>query len=601
MTHITGHPYGVSPSAFIHFTLLSQMQFQLPQNLQQALIDYDPNLKKLAQQDKANKTAKKNTNSLGVFDLKIPHDVISPSALEAVMKNINTKPAAERGFYRSDDSPSLYRRLAIQNISGIWYAVWTPPEGADYLYGYAFAFNANESTYKKLEGYLRTYADEYEPNTKCGRKLFYVHSHCVTAQDICDNKHSCRSQFIHTPYLTYRDNNIHHKERIRTIKHDIMGVFAEKNLQWDDENAWYSKIVAMSQTPFEFTLKHQGFETQYRDHVIQTLGEEHYNSLTKVDVDSLLFSIKEEHKYSNESSQIHCILDKPFMRKWLFEVADHINTNLYSSKRMRHNFVPLERLKRFVWAFSFLEKVWPNSPIDFYQNNKELLYSLERSFIRSTYLRHDLKKSAEWLRNNMSIKTFISLLSKEYDFHYERAKRSSGLRSYYHCRATDHFEFSPDSIQDAMRMTQDILDAGKELDPPKRWRDWHDHVMSIHWKLKHPCISLPQDLFPEPVKQDGYCFFQPINTHQLAEWGRAVRNCVGNSNYSDAIKKKQYFIVLAMQDNKPMFTVQLKVRNGVMLVDQIVGIANSSLSTEEREAYTKTFASALQKRSEQLS
>ena len=571
------------------------MQFQLPQNLQQALIDYDPNLKKLAQQDNAKKTAKKNTNPLGVFDLKIPHDVISPSALEAVMKNINTKAVRERGFYRSADS--LYGRLAIHNISGIWYAAWTPPEGADYLYGYAFAFNANESTYKKLEGYLKTYADKYEPNTKCGRKLFYVHSHCVTAQDVCDNKHSCRSHFIHMPYLSYRDSHIQHRDRIRTIKHDIMSVFAEKNLQWDDEHAWYAKIVAMSQTPFEFTLQHQGFETQYRNHVIQTLGEEHYNSLTKVDVDSLLFSIKDKHKYSTESSQIHCILDKPFMRKWLFEVADHINTNFYSSKLMRDIFVPLERLKRFVHACSFLEKVWPNSPIDFYQNNKELLYSLEHFFIRNAYS----KKSAEWLRNNMSIKTFISFLSKEYDFHYERAMTSSGLRSYYHSKATDHFEFSPNSILDAINMTQNILDAGKELNPPKRWRDWHDHVMSIHWKLKHPCVSLPQDLFPEPIKQDGYCFFQPINTHQLAEWGRAVRNCVGNSNYSAAIKKKQCFIVLAMKDNKPMFTVQLKVRNGVMLVEQIAGIANSSLSTEEREVYTKTFASALQKRSEQLS
>ena len=55
-----------------------------------------------------------------------------------------------------------------------------------------------------------------------------------------------------------------------------------------------------------------------------------------------------------------------------------------------------------------------------------------------------------------------------------------------------------------------------------------------------------------------------------------------------------------MQDNKPLFTVQLKVANGLMSVDQIVGLSNASLSIEDKEQYTKIFAQALKQREEEL-
>jgi hypothetical protein len=41
-----------------------------------------------------------------------------------------------------------------------------------------------------------------------------------------------------------------------------------------------------------------------------------------------------------------------------------------------------------------------------------------------------------------------------------------------------------------------------------------------------------------------WTFIQPIDTHQLAAWGQAVRNCVGNAtNYAEGVRKKQHFIV----------------------------------------------------------
>jgi hypothetical protein len=89
-------------------------------------------------------------------------------------------------------------------------------------------------------------------------------------------------------------------------------------------------------------------------------------------------------------------------------------------------------------------------------------------------------------------------------------------------------------------------------------------------------------------------FFQPITSHQLADWGRAVRNCVGNSSYASAIGRKRYFIVLAMVDHKPRYTIQLKLSDGTLVVDQIADIGNRRLSDEEKDFVQKSIAYALQ-------
>ena len=160
-----------------------------------------------------------------------------------------------------------------------------------------------------------------------------------------------------------------------------------------------------------------------------------------------------------------------------------------------------------------------------------------------------------------------------------------------------------------------------ELSKPRRWRltEFHDHLMGIQWKIRNEDFNLPQDLFAKPVKVtwqqafDGtfyenynrkemwsdhensvISFFQPITSHQLADWGRAVRNCVGNSSYASAINRKRYFIVLAMVDHKPRYTIQLKLSDGVLVVDQIADIGNRRLSDPERDFVEKSIAYALQ-------
>jgi hypothetical protein len=130
-------------------------------------------------------------------------------------------------------------------------------------------------------------------------------------------------------------------------------------------------------------------------------------------------------------------------------------------------------------------------------------------------------------------------------------------------------------------------------------------VQAEAWKIANANESLPQDLFPTAIKlqheQQLWTFIQPIDTHQLGAWGQAVRNCVGNATgYADGVRKKRHFIVLCMIDNKPQFTVQLKVSMGMMTVDQIAGISNARLTDEQRESYTKVFGQALQQREKVL-
>jgi predicted GNAT superfamily acetyltransferase len=55
-----------------------------------------------------------------------------------------------------------------------------------------------------------------------------------------------------------------------------------------------------------------------------------------------------------------------------------------------------------------------------------------------------------------------------------------------------------------------------------------------------------------------------------------------------------------MCDNKPKFTVLLKVSDGVMHVDQIVGLSNARLNDIERNLYENMFSKALQLRENEL-
>jgi hypothetical protein len=302
------------------------------------------------------------------------------------------------------------------------------------------------------------------------------------------------------------------------------------------------------------------------------------------------------------------ILSKPFFRKWINtkckEAIDEFTdlTNEYHRKITG----PYKQIFRLARSIKCVNDIWPDCPIDFYQTNVDALLAIDFSLSNPTDL------TDEWLRENMPVQSFFTILSKFYLEQEEERQRC--VRNYTSPTNTEYgintYRFS--DWFDTYSMISRLLNAGKELKPPKRWRisEFHDYVQAENWKIVNPNEKLHQDLFPEPVKveldfADGFLntwtFFQPHDTHQLAMWGQAVRNCVGSaSHYAADIKKRKHFIVLAMIENKPKFTIQLKVDMGVMSVCQIAGIGNERLDDTERELYAEAFQLALHERETQL-
>ena len=71
-------------------------------------------------------------------------------------------------------------------------------------------------------------------------------------------------------------------------------------------------------------------------------------------------------------------------------------------------------------------------------------------------------------------------------------------------------------------------------------------------------------------------------------------------SYRKGVKNKTHFIVLVMLNNEPRYTVQAKLRNGQLNIEQIADVCNKSLTSEQRSFYEKAFGTALQIRAAEL-
>ena len=285
---------------------------------------------------------------------------------------------------------------------------------------------------------------------------------------------------------------------------------------------------------------------------------------------------------------------KPFIQKELQLVCDEIvkRFNDPSTTDRRSVLKPIKRFIDYMEGIKWINSLWFNAPVDYYQTYKETLSSIDFTAWRMSYVTYNSQyaKTKAWLQKHMPIASMLLILDKAVK---EEMLKHPGvvveLRSY--------------TLMDTFNMINTVLEADQPLEPPARWRitEFHDHVQSEAWKIKNKNENLPQDLFPTPIKiqhkEQAWTFFQPIDTHQLSQWGQAVRNCVGTAGYGEHIKKREYFIVLCMLDNKPKFTIQLKLNHGLMSVEQIAGISNARLSDEEKSLYTETFREALAIRS----
>ena len=575
------------------------MQFRLPESLQVELIAYDPKLKALAKNQSPNKPAKKSKYPLGNVQGLIPFDIINQNSQQAAVDFINTQPAANRcrEFFRvvnTEQGLTSETNAFIYHYEQLWFAAWLPPveKKDEYVYGYSFMFKDTATSRKAVPRNILNAIEKYE-RIDIGRSSFFSFTCYVTKEDIASgnterhwrvlglSSYYAKSRLIHTMLCKFEE----------ALKRSIP--------TWSDSRDIFERLSCNC----------------IADVLLNTSSEPYWNKVDKqtwipsansfydlIDyLNGKTFSYSFSHHISTKAPQlqeIKHIISKPFFRKWIqtqcdktIEEFNNPNNNSRASivRHWRSIGVYLDKIHSI---YSF----FPDCPIDFYQTHLEAILTIRFTNDNNTL------QTKQWIRKYMPTASFFNLLSKYYQQTFSSPTPERG----YYITEFGIKEQRFHHLIDSLSMLDRILSV-KEIEPPKRWRieEFHDYVQAESWKIQHKNESLPQNLFPVPVhvqvEESKWTFIQPVDTHQLATWGQAVRNCVGAaSHYASDIRKKKHFIVLCMVDNKPQFTVQLKVDMGLMSVTQIAGVSNARLADEEKEMYTKAFGKALKLRESTL-
>tara|TARA_R110000868_G_scaffold390911_1_gene660761 strand:+ start:96 stop:1820 length:1725 start_codon:yes stop_codon:yes gene_type:complete len=564
------------------------MNFQLPANLQVELLAYDPTLKQLARTTNAKTKSNKPKFPLGQPYGFVPEDAIKTSLIQNAIDLINAEPVERR--YHEFSRITGFGTDAKSSIVGIlyhyesvWYAAWLPPKGKeqDYVYGFAFAYKDTKTSRNMLPYELKRIQDtQLIPH---GRSNFITYSRVVTKQDIVDGYD--RHMFS-IPQLAWKKGG-----QMREVVKRFSNSLADTIPTWND-----------SRHGIFGRIKHSNYVKLLE--IERYIQECDWNTW-KPSVDNVFEIIDGlkggPHDYNwGYYKPIRHIIDKPFFRKWIQAKCDEVVLRLSDTENQSEMIVkhPWNQITTLFDAIGYVNRVWLDCPVDYYQthiNNLLAIYNPRWQF--------EGNRVSNWLNEHMPVASYFHIVDKHVTQGPELTRTyrmtstissSTGLTQYY-------FTEWKDTLQMLHKVLCDREEKNIEtLPPPKRWRltEFHDYVQAEAWKVENTNHKLPQDLFPEPIKvslnDQAWTFIQPIDTHQLAAWGQAVRNCVGDAaSYADGVRKKKHFIVLAMLDNKPTFTIQLEVDRGMMSVKQIVGTANARLTGDQQDSYTKAFAQAL--------
>jgi hypothetical protein len=566
------------------------MEFFLPQNLQTQLISYDPTLKSLARAAGTTSKSTKPKFPLGQpYDI-IPTSVIKTSLVQNAIDLINAEPVERRVHTFQSRVGDIYATselitsAILYHYESCWYAAWLPPKGqeSEYIYGYAYTYK-NTATARNMVPYtVKNNLDNCNFVTY-GRSEFVSYQKYVTKEDIIGGDSG--------PNWALASISWKKGQSIRPVIDNFIKSLKKTIPVWEDRHIG-GIFQRLKDTSWLSLLDLD----RIVDGELKLTWKPSVESLFKIIDDSVHHSGYNFSTY-RKYAKIRHIIDKPFFRKWIQVNCDECIERFTNTENTSRNYVsqPWEQIQSFFDSICYINEIWPDCPVDYYQTHAEELTCLHS-------LGNTLVCTDQWLRKNMPVASFFHMLAK---FMADEKQKSPGiLNCDLPTRLTRRY-FT--DWRDTTAMIGTVLAADKTLEVPKRWRltEFHDHVQAEAWKVEHTNQSLPQDLFPAPVKvqvdEQTWTFLQPIDLHQLAAWGQAVRNCVGNAkHYAEEVKKKKNFIVLAMVDHKPVFTIQLEVNNGMMSVKQIKGVANQSLSESEKDAYTKAFGTALKKRNEEL-
>ena len=591
------------------------MQFQLPTNLRQEVINYDPTLKKLETETKKT-TRKKPAYPLGnVITLSlIPEDIIKLSDQQLAIDNINQATADSR--YHLFKQVTGEPLAVIYHTKHFWVATWMPRKKDDeeYWYGMSVAFKDNATARKQFTGRLFHSARFSGPDhalipdishmrlVRIGRTDWCVTTQFITQDQIndgyarnyyfdCDGNHAVESYKDRTGDIR-RVVNLFDKELKKRVPtwYDTRYDWSNWTRTTPQGNTIKYCLQQMRQS-FVGSDKDQqnkiGFQHNPNWYIERFINTRLYPHISRDLLRSKWFRNKVNMMYTKTSAA--------------FNTADPMRASVKPICQ------PMAELLHFVENADHLYKLYPDINDDLVKSRYDLLVETEFR-IRNKDLSH------LWVQQNLSPDSFLNMLTK---FHEQKVKdseeNSEHRRRWDEHDWTGRWSFFWRDFDDIMSMLNQILvyNSAKKDEPdfkplttqPKRWRfqEWHDHLMAETWKIQNPNHDLPQKLFPQPIKAGKHTFFQPIDTHQLAHWGRAVHNCVGSSNYMEGIKKYKFLIVLCMIEGTPRYTVQLKVDNGMMHVSQIADVGNKRLNDVERSNVEHAFKEALQQRDAQLS
>lgn len=574
------------------------MQFSLPDKLREKVAIYDPNLKPLiiAEQQKQAKP-RKETFALGLPNNLLPNDLCSEAQQIDLSKFMNKQPATERAIFTEVAGKGGY--LIVWHHS-VWLACWFFNKGykdTGYIYGTSIAFKHTNHTWSKV------------PNIHFGRKTSSLTS-------INDEPLICkygRSDFVYGVKLITKSDLVTDDYSALPFESFITRYGRSVSYKNQRINEFTRKLT--SQIPH---WEDAGIFARIRDeaNVINCLTDGYYNAkeLQVLDIDAM-YSLLEKRAYITGKALE--ILKTPFFRKEIASATNSIVSRVCDPaiKTRREVRQPWHQVCQQVKNLDEFLKIYPDATLDHCQTAFQLGQHHEK-FYMHTPARREITTSCpntpgtgrtatEWIRNSVPIASYLNIIKNRVNEQLEQW--ALALDNHTGSYINGQRLVAMRELDDTISMLSTCIDAqlktGKEyaeVPCPDRWRikDWHDHISAECFKVQNPNENLRQDLLPTPISVhsngEKWTYFQPKDIHQLALWGRAVRNCVGNaSSYKEGIKKKTHFIVLAMIDNKPHITIQLNVRNGLLTVDQIADVANKRMTADQQQQFMATFNEAL--------
>ena len=584
------------------------MQFQLPQNLLKQVVAYDPVLKpiyqRIEQAKKPSKVSSAPRLTLGVIDCLLPTDLVSSEVQTGLTTDMNFTENVERCIQIDNDKCVA----TIIYDKSVWYAWWfvkhsyllNNVESAiqhNYVYGFSVAFKNTPASVEKHDtmdftmgwkqdsDHRSHYFSEYaiRAEVKTGKSKFILKTITVTEEMICSGVNLIPLREKMSSYNKSMRNK-------RDAMHRWVRTFQDTISTWSDEPLFNRMQEAGDIRKCVFgaeTVKNAKPDISF--------------------VDLLLIDCMPRRHYMSDeiNSKISTILSTPYFRKEANKVFDQ-TLKIYSDEETQKRAQvqrPVFLFKHKVDIITDFMRLFEDATLDHYQQIWDMADHISGIRVPS------FSGVTEWLRTNMPIASYIQIIAKKIEDQPEILDPNN-----LHWRTGTAFANLHD-LNDTISMLDQVYKAqhgyGSEnkliLNRPSRWRinEFHDYLQAECFKISTPNEKLPQDFFPEPfrLEKDGqrWSFFQPCDVHQLGSWGKAVRNCVGSADsYRKGIKSKTHFIFLVMLNNEPRYTVQAKLRNGELNIEQIADVCNKPLTSEQRQSYADVFGEVIKQMSNEL-